>query len=560
MGKKHDRLYITHSEWASSDSYGAATGYQSKSTLPFKRLPFHICALSLQPFTNPVCTHEGHIFELTHIIPWLKKHGTNPVTGEKLSYNQLIKLHIHRNESGEYCDPVTFKVFTDNTHIVALKTSGNVFAWDTIERLNIKPKVWRDLVDDVEFTRKDIIELQDPQNLRQRDMAAFQYVKEGMSTLTDEQKAERDDPMSGINSSALGTSSSAAKVLAAKAAVAKARAERAAEANKALVNSVTGGGSERSGVKRVNDANKDKEKLAYNAARYTTGKAAASLTSTALTPHTGAERATLTDEEYMLKPKRVKIKGYARIATNVGNINIELYPEYAPKAVWNFVQLSKKGYYKNVKFHRSIKSFMIQGGDPTGTGRGGSSIWNKPFADEFESPLLHNSRGILSMANKGKNTNTSQFFILYQPAPHLDRKHTIFARVVGGLDVLDKMERIPTGEGDRPLEDITIREVVVFVDPFEEFLKNRRELEEKAKREEEVRQRGGEEDDSTTWTGKRIRGGGVESTKGSEVGKYLKMKKEEDAVPFEEELEVGVHEPVKKKAKSSGGFGNFDNW
>lgn len=170
------------------------------------------------------------------------------------------------------------------------------------------------------------------------------------------------------------------------------------------------------------------------------------------------------------------------------------------------------------------------------------------------------------MANKGKNTNTSQFFILYRAATHLDRKHTIFAKVVGGLDVLDKMERTPTGEGDRPLEDIVIREVVVFVDPFEEFLKARREKEEKERREEERRRAGGSEEDVTTWTGKRIRGdGSVEGEGGVEVGKYLKMKKnaKEDEiveeVPFEDE-EIGVQEPVKKKVKSSGGFGNFDSW
>ena len=87
--------------------------------------------------------------------------------------------------------------------------------------------------------------------------------------------------------------------------------------------------------------------------------------------------------------------GYARIDTNLGHLNIELLPEYAPRAVWNFVKLAQKGYYRNTIFHRNIKGFMIQGGDPTGTGRGGQSIWAKPFNDEFEGPNLHNARGIL---------------------------------------------------------------------------------------------------------------------------------------------------------------------
>ena len=346
-----DKLYITHSEWASSDSYGATQGYQSKTTFPFKRLPFNFCSLSLQPYTHPVCTHDGTIFELTHVIPWLKKHGTNPVNGEKLSYNELLKLNMHRNESDEFCDPVTFKVFTDSTHLVALKTSGNVFAWDTIERLNIKAKLWRDLVTDDEFSRKDIITLQDPHNLGARDMSKFKYLKEGTSTLTNKQEAERADPLNNINTTAIGSS---AKILAAKAALAKARTTKTTDPNKNPAAPKSG-----TVVRQDNPLNQNRAAIPYNAAKHSTGKAAASLTSTSLTPHTTNERALLSDEEYMLKPKRIKIKGYARIATNLGNLNVELHTDYAPKAVYNFVKLAQDGYYKGVRFHRNIKNFMV---------------------------------------------------------------------------------------------------------------------------------------------------------------------------------------------------------
>ncbi|KAI5807050.1 cyclophilin-like domain-containing protein [Geopyxis carbonaria] len=561
MGRGTDKLYITHSEWASNDNFGASHGFQSKTALPFKRLPYNFCALSLQPFEHPVCTSTGIVFELMHIVPWLKKHGTNPVTGEKLAYNELLKLNVAKNESGEFCDPVTFKVFTDNTHIVALRTSGNVFAWDTIDRLNIKAKLWRDLVSDDEFTRADIITLQDPHNLSARDMSGFKYIQDGTSTLTDEQEAERANPLSNINQSAMGSS---AKILAAKAAVMKARAARLADPNKNAALQKAGAGSGTI-VRRETSANPNRKVNPYNAAQHTTGKAAASLTSTSMTPHTGAERALLTDEEFMLKPKKIKIKGYARIATNLGNLNIELHTDFAPKAVYNFVKLSQNGYYKDVKFHRNIKNFMIQGGDPTGTGRGGASYWGKNFSDEFESPLLHDARGVISMANKGKNTNSSQFFILYRPQKHLDRKHTIFGKVVGGLDILDKMETTPTTEDGKPKQDIIIKEIVVFVDPFEEFLKKRSEQEEEEKRAEEKRRQETEED-RVTWTGKRIRGdGAVEGGGGTVVGKYLKeaaaMKQDEDEIVEEiVEDEYVYEEPVKKKARSGGGFGNFDSW
>ena len=522
----------------------------TKGNVPgaFKRLPYNFCALSLQPFEHPVCTNEGTIFDLTNILPWLKKHGTNPVDGAPLKSADLIKLNIAKNDDGEYVDPVTYKVFTDNTHIVALKVSGNVFAWDTVERLNIKAKNWKDLVSDQDFSRKDIITLQDPQNIESRDLSSFKYIQEGASTLTPEQEAERS---AGVNSSALGN---AAKILKAKEAVAKARADRQ---NAAQGNSLQRAMAE---AKKSNTASGSSKPVPYNAAQYTTGKAAASFTSTGISVHTGNERALLSDKDYMLKPKRIKHKGYARLQTNHGEINVELHTDLAPKAVWNFVRLAQKGYYKNIPFHRNIRNFMIQGGDPTGTGRGGQSIWGKNFADETENSLVHDSRGILSMANKGKDTNSSQFFITYRAVPHLNKKHTIFGRVVGGTDTLSRLEAVKTDEGNRPIDDCTLEDVVVFVDPFEEFQKERMQNEDAQKAKEEIQRQGGTEDDKTTWTGKRIRGNGtVEDAAPAGVGKYLKTA---SAPPAEDDEIVGEWEepePPKKKAKS-GGFGNFDNW
>ncbi|THX84702.1 peptidyl-prolyl cis-trans isomeras-like protein-like 2 [Aureobasidium pullulans] len=551
MGKNTDKLYITHSEWASDTAFSASAGSGvTKGNVPgaFKRLPYNFCALSLQPFEHPVCTNEGTIFDLTNILPWLKKHGTNPVDGAPLKSADLIKLNFAKNDDGEYVDPVTYKVFTDNTHIVALKVSGNVFAWDTVERLNIKAKNWKDLVSDQDFSRKDIITLQDPQNIESRDLSSFKYIQEGASTLTPEQEAERS---AGVNSSALGN---AAKILKAKEAVAKARADRQ---NAAQGNSLQRAMAE---AKKSNTASGSSKPVPYNAAQYTTGKAAASFTSTGISVHTGNERALLSDKDYMLKPKRIKHKGYARLQTNHGEINVELHTDLAPKAVWNFVRLAQKGYYKNIPFHRNIRNFMIQGGDPTGTGRGGQSIWGKNFADETENSLVHDSRGILSMANKGKDTNSSQFFITYRAVPHLNKKHTIFGRVVGGTDTLSRLEAVKTDEGNRPIDDCTLEDVVVFVDPFEEFQKERMQKEDAQKAKEEIQRQGGTEDDKTTWTGKRIRGNGtVEDAAPAGVGKYLKTA---SAPPAEDDEIVGEWEepePPKKKAKS-GGFGNFDNW
>lgn len=175
--------------------------------------------------------------------------------------------------------------------------------------------------------------------------------------------------------------------------------------------------------------------------------------------------------------------------TSMGTIKIKLFPEYAPKTVENFVTHSENGYYEGVTFHRVIPDFMIQGGDPEGTGRGGESIYGQAFEDEF-SDKLFNIRGALSMANAGPNTNGSQFFIVQKKGPMdagmksqmekagypeemiqayenggtpwLDFRHTVFGQVVEGMDVVDTIANSKTGPNDKPVEDIVIKKISVL--------------------------------------------------------------------------------------------------
>jgi len=127
-----------------------------------------------------------------------------------------------------------------------------------------------------------------------------------------------------------------------------------------------------------------------------------------------------------------------KIETSRGDIQLDLYPEHAPKTVNNFIFLAKQGFYDGVTFHRVINDFMIQGGDPTGTGTGGPGY---KFEDEVdENPLVHD-QGVISMANAGPNTNGSQFFITHSPQPHLNGNHTVFGRVVEGQDIVDTIEQ-----------------------------------------------------------------------------------------------------------------------
>lgn len=164
---------------------------------------------------------------------------------------------------------------------------------------------------------------------------------------------------------------------------------------------------------------------------------------------------------------------YAEFVTTEGNFTVRLFDEEAPKTVENFVGLAEgtkewtdprtnkkvtEPYYDGIIFHRVIDGFMIQGGDPLGQGIGGPGY---TFADEFHPKLRHDKAGILSMANRGPNTNGGQFFITLGATPHLDNRHSVFGEVVEGMDVIRAIGSTPTGRGDRPVKDITIQHVKI---------------------------------------------------------------------------------------------------
>lgn len=518
MGKRQhqkDKLYITNKEWR-TEWGGKESGVDSGAKAAFRRLPFHCCSLSLQPFANPYCTKEGVVFDLLNIVPYIKKYGRNPVTGEPLEIKNLIKLNFHKNNEDKYHCPVTYKVFTPNSHIVAIKPTGNVFAYEAVEQLNIKPRNFKDLLTDEPFTRKDIITIQDPTNLDKFNLASFHHLKNNLKIVNEDEEKAKQDPMYYIRKTNNETDSILSELE-------QTYKEPEKESKSAALSKAD----------------------SRNAAPYSTGAMGASLTSTARVPVTKQEAAII--DEDVLRYREVKKKGYVRLTTNLGDLNLELHCDMVPKTCENFIKHCASGYYNNTTFHRSIRNFMIQGGDPTGTGRGGESAWGPPFKDEFKPNLTHQGRGVLSMANSGANTNKSQFFVTYRSCRHLDNKHSVFGRIVGGMDTLSKMEKVEVDEKDRPKELIKIINVSVFVDPYEEVdqkLKNEREKEEEErikKLEEETKAK------KTSALSSQMK------VHRSGVGKYIpKVSSDTD--------DTLSSEPVKKKVKGSSGFGNFSSW
>ncbi|CEH18682.1 Cyclophilin type, U box-containing peptidyl-prolyl cis-trans isomerase [Ceraceosorus bombacis] len=589
MGKKTDKLYITHGEHSGFFGQHSAGSVGNKAALSsahdgMQALPFDCCALTLAPWTNPVCTREeGTIFELTHVIPYLNKYGTNPATGQAMQIKDLVKLNFHKNENGKYHDPVSFKEFNEHTHLVAVSTTGNVFSWDTVHSLNIKAKHMVDLISDEPFRKSDLITLQDPHGMgeasvsgaskpHKRNLAEMHHVKHGHVV------PQASDTLQEINTSAAG---GASKLLD------RVRASQPSTSASSIAAGAPPADANTGTAKKV---------VPYNATSASTGMTAASFTSSGLTPVTKSERQTINEEEFMLEKvaageglgaawnkgkKKASPRAFVRVTTNFGPINVELYCDKAPKTCYNFLTLVKRGYYDDTVFHRLIPGFMVQGGDPTGTGRGGASMWDRPFRDELDLPgaLRHDSRGSLSMANKGPATNGSQFFFTFRDQiPSLDHKHTVFGKMLPGEPTLDNIERVPTEKGtDRPLRSVRIFEIRCLDDPFEAYKaelarqQSRDSVEEVAKREEKRKRR---EEDRTTWLGtnlgeKRQRRAPGEASElkvmgtASGVGKYMKATTSVQKDGVDQQGEPIGESFAKRKTKttaSDGGFGDFSGW
>ena len=417
----------------------------------FKRLPFYCCNLSLRPFEVPVCTVEGEIFDFMQIIPYLRHNGNvHPFKGTELKPSDLIRLTFHKkpieNGSGNefYC-PITRKTLNEHSKIVANKKSGQVYSWEAVERLNIEKGNWNDLMTDEPFTRQDLIILQDPQY--PRDFSEiFKKVREERRAA-----ALRNE---GKISDKVNLSGGVGKVL--------------KELKMTEIPSIQ---------KESEEMAKEVDAL-HALAPHSTGKLAASLTSTSMSIQTNSQLAILDEAEtlakYFLPGKETT--GTVCIRTNYGDLFFTLFASKSPRCCYNFIELAKRGYYDGVGFHRFVKGFILQGGDPTGTGRGGDSCWGKPFGERtLHSSLTHNERGILSMANAGDvNANGSQFFITLRPAPHLNGKHPIFGKLLSGSSVLDTLEseiEVDPNSGHVPLNPIIIEDLLVLEDPFEEAKK-----------------------------------------------------------------------------------------
>ena len=483
MGGKNrhsqDRLFITATEWRNEHG-----GKKRKQRTEHQPIDFDKCALSMSSFKIPCCLEEGVIFEYAVLKEFLEKYKANPVSGAESKSEDILRLNMvmvlcfypdatfayfvdHRiylhtqtkNQDGLWHCPVTCKVFTNNSHVVAIKTTGNVFSYQAVQELNIRTKNYTDLLTGEKFSKADIITLQDPTDeghISLRDVNNFRHLKE--------LQMQSSSAGSGSIRKTVGIESTMKEI------------EREKFRNKNVKNLIT------------NEISKPSEEEVKDIAQLwslspllkdvipgneETGHAmSTSLTSSTIDVSTKSVDKLATPREIRnAKCKAIrslKKKAYVQLQTSVGAINVELHCDMTPRTCWNFIELCNRGYYDETVFHRLIPGFMVQGGDPKGDGTGGESMWGTSFEDEFDSRLHHDKRGVLSMANRGPNSNGSQFFITFKPASHLDNVHTVFGVVVGGMATVDLMESIGGSEKGVPKQEIKILKTVIFQSPLDE--------------------------------------------------------------------------------------------
>lgn len=554
-------MFVTATEW--KEQYG---GHKQITNSAYGALPYNCCALSLREFETPYCTREGFIFELTNIVPYIKKHGLNPVNGNPLSLKELFPLHFHRNGDGEFQCPVMFKVFNQHTHIVAIATSGNVYCRDAVDQMNLKAKNMTDLMSGEAFKKSDIITIQDPLADAKRKISDFHCVKAGHKT----QKPAGDAASNmRVNDATARVLHSLAPTKGAPGAAdtESSRAAGAASSSDTPVqSSVSVPARPVQPVKKVGTG-----KVAWDAPGYGKGLGAASLTSTNFAVVT-ANALEAKKEEDLREPvyavlRKKKLKSYLALSTSLGDLNIELHSDMAPKTCDSFVGHCTAGYYDNLLFHRVVANFMIQGGDPTGSGKGGASVWGGKFKDEFHPKLKHDRAGVLSMANSGPNTNGSQFFITFNQCEHLDGKHSVFGRVVGNLAVLNSLHNIETDGKDRPQQPVTILKTTVFVNAFDEAQKVIDDAEEKKAselgREKQMQaammKRALGEEVHNDWEGPDVPQLAETGASVSGVGKYLPVSAMANAQTSSGAPAASSAPPPQKKMKTSS-FGNFDHF
>ena len=479
-----------------------------------KYLPFNYCSLSLTPFNDAVCDEKGNIFENKYIIPYIAKFHKNPITGNNISVKELVHLNIKKGNNGNLLCPISLKELNFNMKIIAIKETGNVYSYDVYQKLNKDINNYKDLLTDIPFKKENVILLNDPNH--KKLIPTFEYIKHKNEVIfitklvneTEEHEKQKEinlpsnyeeviENYENDNSTekqrrleVIDIINKNENILFVDSLNKKCKEEyenylkiekeieELLYENKVSINEIKSKIDISSNCFLYHLKQNDNWKKYYhnNKSRIiSNGKMALSLTSTQMELNTISSQLIPSDDElriiYYNIVKSLQKKGFVKLSTNFGDLNLEIFCNYAPMASENFIELCSKGLYNNTKFHRLVHDFIVQGGDIKE-----NNIFGHNFKDEFNNKVSHSQKGILSMANSGKNSNNTQFFFTLEnnKANNLDNKHTIFGRVVGGIQTLDLINHIKINKFTKevPLNDIIITNTEVYNNPFREVIRD----------------------------------------------------------------------------------------
>jgi peptidyl-prolyl cis-trans isomerase-like protein 2 len=521
-----------------------------------------------------VCNSSGIVFENAALTQFLLTHKQDPVTGEPMTTRDIITLHMDQDDStGEWQCPVLTKPFADHSKIVAIRDrstqSAYVYSWEAYKELNVKAKNYTDLTTGKPYSPKtDVLIINDnPENEefhRQRDISTFWHIRNARNLEQQSTSQAGSSANSNVRHSVTAT-----RIMEQ---FKKEQEEKKKQAKRS--NSTTTDASSKKKLKIFADD--------VTGVQYTSGKTSGSFTSTSMDVAYEHDAREANEEEILNSQfktmKGLKKKGYVRLKTNLGDLVLELHCDIVMRTCTNFLGLCEAQKYNGTKFHRLIPNFMIQGGKSTSPSSGKkeeeSSLWGGAFRDEFDDRLKHSGGGILSMANAGANTNKQQFFLTFKSCAHLDRKHSIFGKVVDGMDVLKQMEQQPADEKDRPLEPIILISTEVLVNPAKEAEElERQRIEERGivRQQEQERKKATALGRASTTTAASITNSvkTIKSTTSNMVGKYLpkhvqptppSSNKDEQQQQQDTKEEIPLVVPKVKPPQAKTKFGDFSGW
>ena len=470
MGKhRHskDRLFITASEHKTE--WG---GKKDPSQCPIPKLAFNYCPLSLQPFKDPVCTPNGICFDIVNIVPFVKKYGKNPVDGTPLKLDDLIKLTFYKDAEGNYICPVSSKVLTESSKIVAIKTSGVVYSAGTVEELNKKPKFFFDLMTNKKFAPSDIIVIQDPMNWSNRLINDFDYIKKDLDFNLVEDPEEKG--LANIQLSSLG------KRVLSQVEEKRRALEEEELMKKALIKKKKKPVDLEELLPVTEFLEERKERNDWRHERHQTGKMATSVTSTYVNLETGDEKRGLSDIEILMiiwnEIKSLHLKTHIQLQTNLGEFNAELHSDHAVRTVYSFLDLVYKGSMSGMKFKRLLPGEILY------MENSASRELKFDTVDKSEK-MLHDKPGLFTIDTLG-GLNTMG--ITMDRAPQLNNTHSMFGEILSGLDLLSLID-MAGEENGYPNKVLEINQIKVLQDPYRETCRKYRKrlfgFDEKAEKE-----------------------------------------------------------------------------